>query len=90
VNHKIGTIYFDQICWTCKKQFINNEFVNIVKLDDGTIHYVHGGKCADVPIGKHRLPMRNGDWWIRRVGIMQPYLEVNPEYTKILKRTMSE
>ena len=82
----MSTIYFDQKCWTCGKHFVNDEYVNIVKLDNGEIHYVHGGKCSNVPIGKHRLPMRNGDWWFRRVGIMRPYLEINPDTEHVLRR----
>lgn len=82
-------IWFENKCWKCKREFTNPEYVNIVKLDDGSIHYVHGGACSDVDIGKHRLPMKDGDWWIRRVGTMQPYLEVDPSYLKALNEELS-
>ena len=86
----MSTIFFDQKCWSCSKKFVGGEFVNIVKLDDGTIHYVHGGKCSEVPIGKDRLPMKDGDWWIRRMGMIQSYLEVDPAYTAMLRREIGE
>lgn len=80
---------FDEKCWKCGKPFVAPEFVNWIKLDDGTIHYVHGGKCSDGTL-IHRDPMKEGDWWIKRVGVIQHYIEYNPEYVQYLSSIEGE
>jgi len=61
------------ICFKCKRTIEKGQYVYKVKLDDGSEVFSHGGECLhNAPISLKRLPMRDGDWWVRKLGKLCP------------------
>ncbi len=53
-----------EVCFFCKKNFKDDEYVYAIKLDDGTVVLSHGYPCCD-KANIRRLPVNPPDWWIK-------------------------
>lgn len=52
-------------CEVCGRKFKKGDYIYEIKLDNEKIILSHGYPCCD-RVQIKRLPVENGDWWIRR------------------------